>query len=333
MFSFDFLQPEYIILLLLIPAAGLFFIWRNLARSAAIRRIGDSDLVAILMAQVSPARRRIKQLLFLLTLTALVIALARPAQGIEVISIPTQGNAIVFVIDVSRSMDAQDMLPSRLERVKFDLLDMLDTLEGDDIGMVLFAGRATPYMPLTYDQTAARIFIQQITTDAITQQGTAIADALQQAVILFDDRTGAKPIVVLMSDGENHEGNALATAQDLAQSGVTLHVIGYGTEAGGLIPIYDTAGNLIEYKTLPGGGLIETKRQTDLLESLTIATGGSYANSEDISPVINALTDRTGSISEQLVTRPVERFGIFLLLAWLTLSLDILMPASRQESL
>ncbi|MGB1287724.1 MAG: vWA domain-containing protein, partial [Aggregatilineales bacterium] len=285
-----FTNPDGFILFVLIPIFGVFFVLRNLARAGALRRIGDTELVEQLLMQVSVTRRRLKIVLWLLVICLMILALARPIWGIETEVVETENAAVIFAVDISRSMDAEDVAPSRLARARFDILTLLDSLEGNDIGIVLFAGQAFPYMPLTYDLNAARIFVNAIDTSAISLQGTATGDALLRASAMFDERTGAKPVIVLLSDGENHEDDALLVARNLADEGVVIHTMVYGTAEGGIIPVYDETGNLVEYKSDAGGNLILTRPDESLLRNIAAATGGIFVGDSSFEALLETIT-------------------------------------------
>jgi Ca-activated chloride channel homolog len=330
----NFANTNALLLLLLVPLMALFLWARAAARRAALRRIGEPDLIAMLLAQVSPARRRWKAAMWLAALAGVIVALARPTWGIETERIETQGVAVIVALDVSRSMNARDVSPSRLERAKLDLRDLLAELEGNEVGIILFAGEAYLYMPLTYDMDAALVFLDDISTGAITQQGTALEKAIQRSVPAFDPRTGADNFLIIMSDGEDHEGRVIAAAQDAHDQGVTVHTIGYGTEQGEIIPEYDDAGNVIDYKVDETGTLVETRLNADILSRIAEATDGTYAaGSAQFPSILNDINQaQAGTLGEQVVTRPTERFGLFVLLALLALSVDMLLPETRREA-
>lgn len=333
----DFVQPLFLVLLVSVPLMGLFLLLRGRARAAALNRIGDAELVRALLSQVSFSRRRWKALLWLLSLTALILALARPAWGIELQKIEKVGVAVMVVLDVSRSMDAQDILPSRLERAKLDLRDLFTGLAGNDAGMILFAGQAIKYMPLTYDMDAAQIFLNGASTAAISVQGTAIAEALQLALDSFDERISGQPVIILVSDGENHEGNALDVARAAAEQGIAIHTLGYGTPEGAVIPVYDAAGNLVDYKTDAAGNLVETRLDSEILQQIADVTGGIYQSFDGSGAAIQRILSvigaaQTGPLEDEFIARAVERFGIFAALALLALSLEMLLPEARREA-
>lgn len=330
----DFTNTTALLLLLLLPLLALFLIARAGARRATLRRLGDAELVQMLLAQVSPARRRWKAILWLLTLAALIVGLARPTWGVETERVETQGVAVIVALDVSRSMDAQDVSPSRLERAKLDIRDLLDALEGNNVGMVLFAGAAYLYLPLTFDMDAALIFLEDVSTNAISQQGTALERAIDRAVAAFDLRTPADRFIVLLSDGEDHEGNVLRAANAAADTGVIIHTAGYGSERGEIIPVYDGDGNLIDYKVDEAGVLVETRRDDEMLQQIAEATGGVHAASNAEFPAILESINRAqaGTLGNQVLTRPIERFGWFVVLALIALTLEMLLPETRQEA-
>ena len=177
-----FVNDEVLILLVLLPALGLFLAWGETQRRKAAARIGPPDLVALLGDAPRQSRRASKALLWLLTVAALIIALARPVWGTEVDPVETVGVSVMLVLDVSRSMDVQDIAPSRLERARLDALDLLRRLEGNEFGLILFAGTAFVQFPLTTDARSAAGFVNGASSDSISQQGTNIEAALRLAV-------------------------------------------------------------------------------------------------------------------------------------------------------
>ncbi|MCU0511885.1 MAG: VWA domain-containing protein [Anaerolineae bacterium] len=329
------LQPLALLLLLLVPLLALFLLARDRARAAALRRIGDAELVAALLSQVSPNRRRVKSLLWLLTLVCLILALARPAWGVELQRVEKSGVAVMVVLDVSRSMDAQDIVPSRLERAIIDLRDLFSGLAGNDAGIILFAGVPVAYMPMTYDMDAAQIFLDAVSTGAINAQGTAIADALTLALDSLETGTDAQPIILLVSDGENHEGSTLEVARRAAAAGVVIHTLGYGTATGAVIPVYDAAGSLVDYKTDSAGNLVETRLDAEVLQRIADITGGLYQPFEGSGAAVQQVLAAVGAVpggalADEFITRTVERSGLLVLLALLALALEMLLPETRR---
>jgi Ca-activated chloride channel family protein len=333
----SFVNPFFLILLLLVPLMALFTFVRSRIRAAAVRRIGDAELVQRLLAQISPQRRLIKAICWLTALCALIIALARPLWGVDLQRVEKTGIAIMVVLDVSRSMDALDSVPSRLERAKLDLRDLLPALKGNDVGVVLFAAEPILYLPLTYDLNSAELFISSITTNAITAQGTAIADALTLAQAHFAERTAAQRVMILVSDGENHEGDALGLARELGQAGIIIHTVGYGTPAGAAVPVYDELGTLITYKTDAQDQLVNSALNADLLRGIADVGNGTFALADGVNnPLIPLIGEidalEAGLLGDEFQARPIERLSWFILFALIALTIEILLPETRREN-
>jgi Ca-activated chloride channel family protein len=330
----EFLYPVALILLFILIPIALFVLWRERRRNERFGLLGDIAL----LVPVSSARltqRWIKLALWLLTAAALIFALARPVWGEELIQLETQGVSIMIVLDVSKSMNAQDVIPSRLERAKLDLQDLIDGLAGNEIGLILFAGEAFVRFPLTTDMTSAVTFLRSATSDALSRQGTNMGAALQRALESFNDEVSTERIIVLASDGENHEGDPLAIAEIAARQNVTIHTLGYGTSSGDLIPLYDANGVLTGYQTDQVGDSVVSHLDETTLELIAERTGGMYqAASADNTTITNLITTITRiqgtSFGNRIDTRPVERFTWFVGLAILALSVEMLLPEVRK---
>lgn len=327
-----FEQSLLLFLLILIPIFFGFFIWRGMVRSAALRRIGDAELVQSLLAQVSPFRRRLKSFLWILALTALILALARPVWGIEEDIVQTEGIQIIVAMDVSRSMDVSDVSPSRLSRARLDTLDLFRRLEGNDVGIVVFAQEAYTYMPLTYDIDAAEVFLKGISTEMMSLQGTNIPAAIEIALGSFERRSSAQKVIIIVSDGESHEGNPISAAQIAAEQDIIIYTIGYGSPEGATIPIYNADGQLVDYETYDDGSLALSVLDVETLQRIAETANGFYmSGASDMTPLANdILSLQSGVIGERIITRPIERFSIFVTFALLALSLEILLPETRK---
>ena len=323
-----------LLLLIILPFFVLFFWWRDRARAATIQRIGNPELVKMLVNRVSPAHRLLKKTLWILAIVALIIGMARPVWGVAIEPIEFKGIQIALVIDVSRSMDAQDVVPSRLGRALLDMRSLVEALAGNDLSIVLFAGETVLYLPMTYDNNTVDDFLNSVSTNSIGTQGTALESALNEAIASFDFRTGAQPVIILASDGEDHFGDALQAAITAAEQGVIIHVLGYGTEEGSVIPVYDAAGELVDFKTDSAGVLVETRIDEPILSSLADATGGIYQRVGETGAEISTITDsiatlEQGVLGDAVTVQQVERFGMFVLLALSLLSAEIILPDKR----
>lgn len=326
--------PFALLSLLLIPVGIIFLMWRNQVRQSALRKVGNDELVQQLVAQVNMTRRRIKSVLWLCTLAALAIAIAHPVWGVNAEIVDVEGRAIIFVIDVSRSMDAQDIAPSRIERAKIDITRIIEEFQGNDVGFVAFASEAFVYMPFTYDDHSIQTFLAGLSTRATSNQGTDIYPAIDLAVGIMSNYSVAEKHIIVMSDGENHEPGDTEGIQRALDEGILIHTIGYGTLEGGQIPLYGTDGSITGYQTNEGNAIVVTKLESTILEDIALQTGGNYFTTDDIDFVSRALSSSNpDNLAQRTITSPVERFGIFLLLALITLSIDIFLPEAGRITL
>ncbi len=334
-----FLNPLVLALLGLLPVCVLFFIWRNWIRSAALRRIGDETLVKALLSRVSPARRRIKSGLWLLTLAALVLALARPVSGVKTVTIRGEGVPLIIALDISRSMQVADIASDRLQRAKLDVRTLLENLPPRvNVGLVLFARDAFQYMPLTYDSNVADVFLAGASPQAATLQGTNLTDAINEALLMLDavETDTSARFLWLLSDGENHEGDPLTAAQRATEQNLTIFTTGYGTADGAQVPVYDADGNLLEYKTYGDGTLVISRLDDAILRRIATQTGGTYTQASssgaDFQPLLERLeAAQSGTLDAQTISQPIERFHWLIGLALLALSLNMILPETRSK--
>jgi Ca-activated chloride channel family protein len=289
-----------------------------------------------LLSGVSPRRRLVRFILWQTTLVALVVALARPVWGVAEEIVEAQGIALIVVLDTSTSMDAQDVLPSRLERAKRAAQELFQGAEGNQLGLVLFAGSAFVQVPLTTDASAALTFLEAASTQSISRQGTALADALALAIETFDERIVSNGIVVVLSDGENHQGDPVAMAEIAAEAGLTIHAIGYGNpDDGEPIPIIRPQGTFTgEYKTDASDNLVLSRLDEATLQQVAEVTGGTYQRASDsgieVVNLLNIIRDLEGDLLERrLETRQIERFEIFVGLALLALTVNLALGYTR----
>ncbi|QPC81141.1 VWA domain-containing protein [Phototrophicus methaneseepsis] len=326
----QFLSPLNLLFLAILPIVIVFMLWRDQVRRRVLKRLGNDELVQQLVAQTHPIRRRIQTILWFIAVMAIIFAAAQPAWGITTEIVQSSGVQVVFALDVSRSMDAQDMVPSRLERAVLDIQSIITEIEGNDIAIVLFAQDAVTYIPLTFDIDVIDTFLEQVNTQALTNQGTDIVAAINRAMLSFDMRTETERVLILMTDGENHQGNAHDAIQPLIEEGIHFYAVGYGTDEGGLIPIYNATGALVDYKTDSSGTLVETRLNSTLLQDMAELTDGSYlqpatgADVTELASVIQSLTP--GELGPQILTRPADQSILFVLIAFIALSLEIVLP-------
>jgi Ca-activated chloride channel family protein len=327
-----FLNVGVLTLLALVPVFAGFFVWRQRIYRHAFQRLGDLDLIRRLVAVGFRRRYFWWNGLWLCALIALVIALARPVWGVNTDVIEVQGVSVVVVLDVSNSMLAQDLAPSRLQRARLALHDLFDGLRGNEVALVLFAGSAFAQFPLTNDIDTAMTFLNAVDTGVITQQGTVIEDALRIALGLFDMQRPAARFIVLATDGENHEGDVERVIGEAVERGVIIHTLGFGDAEGAPVPVLNESGEVVTYKADAAGQLVLSRLDETTLQKIAWETGGLYhqasANGAEITNLIHIINQaEAGLLDNRIEARSIERFGIFVLIAIIALTLEIMLPA------
>lgn len=326
-----FTTPAALALLIVVPLLATLLIWRIRLRQQLWATLAIPSRHAFLFPGVRTRRRFIKLGIWLAALTLLIIAIARPTWGSDLNIIETQGASIVFLLDVSNSMAAQDLIPNRLERAKLTIRDLFTELQGNEVGLVLFAGTAVVQLPLTTDTLSAVNFLNSVSTNAITQQGTDLESAVDMGRKLFDENSPSARMMVILTDGENHEGDTDRAVQAAIEDNIIIHAVGYGDPDGAPIPEFDASGNLIDYKTDAENNVILSRLDEATLEQIASSTGGIYqratASGVEAVNLVNRIREADLSRLEvRQQQRGVERFGIFVLLALLLLTIEILIP-------
>lgn len=267
---FRFAHTEYFYLLLLIPLMVVLFEYCLAQRKRRLARVGTSTAIARLAPEASVKRARWKFWLLVLAVVAIVLALARPQFGSKLKEVEREGVEIMVAIDVSNSMLANDFEPSRLERTKYAVGRVIEGLSEDKIGIIVFAGDAYVQLPITADYLTAKNFVQQISPSQVTKQGTAIGTAIDMAIGSFSSQSGSSRVLVLVTDGENHEDDALVAAERAAQQGITIYTIGIGTPEGAPIRIGD------DFIRDSEGEIVVSKLDEEGLQKIALTTGGAY---------------------------------------------------------
>jgi tetratricopeptide (TPR) repeat protein len=270
---FHFQHPGYLLALAALPVLGILYLWLLQWKKKAIQKIGDKHLVEQLITGYSPWRFFIKFLLVCIAYAAGIVALANPRLPGGRTEEKRNGIDVMIALDVSRSMLAQDIQPSRLERAKQCVSRLIDKLPGGDrTGLVLFAGRAYLQMPLTGDNAAAKMFLSSASPDAVPVQGTVISDALQLCHAAFNSTEKKYKAVVLISDGEDHDEGALKMAKAMADEGIVIHAIGAGSANGAVITDVGTG----DVKKDAQGNTVLTKLNEAVLKSIAVTGNGTY---------------------------------------------------------
>lgn len=323
--------------LLLVPALAVF-LWLSLrSRRRALERFADLDLVSRLTGTVDHRARSWKTVLVVLAVGASVIALARPQFGTRIETVRREGMDIVVALDLSESMLAEDIAPNRLERSKLEIQRLIARLDGDRIGLVAFAGQAFVQSPLTSDYGAARLFLNAMDTDLVPLQGTDVGAALEQALDSFRDESLEHRVVVLVTDGEDHEGQIDEMVARAAESGVRIYTVGVGSTEGVPIPEFDAQGVRQGFKRDDEGTVVTTRLEESTLRRIAEATGARLFRSTPEASELTALVDELEAlggreIDSREITQFEEQFQIFLGLAIALLFVEGLISDRRRDA-
>ncbi len=337
MFRFEY---EYVLYaLIVIPVLIGLYIYLQYHRKKKIELYGDSELTRRLSAEDAPAMHHIKFSLFLLGLVCLIFAMANPQVGSSLEKGTRKGVDIMICMDISNSMLAEDIQPNRLEASKMALSRFIDKLQGDRIGLVVFAGRAFVQLPITSDYAAAKMFINIVKPSLISEQGTNIADALDLATVSMLPEDGkiqqkqlsdlTSKVILVVSDGEDHFPESIEMAQEIHKLGITIHTIGIGNTLGEPIPLRDKYGNPT-YKKDRDGNTVMTRLNEEVLQDIARAGGGTYVHAsnanmgfETILNKINAMNKT--DIQEVTFTRYDSKFQIPLILSFIFFLIEVLL--------
>lgn len=319
MFKFEhtiFFYGFFLLPLFLLLALDYF---RSLKKRRKI--LGDQHLIARLLPYSSKSRRIWKLLLFLLGFSALVLGLCNLQTGSKLKEVKRQGSDLIVCLDVSNSMLAQDLLPDRLTRAKQALEKMIDQLDGDRLGLIVFAGEAYVQLPITTDYQSAKLFLSSINPGIVPVQGTRIEDAISKGIESFGSDEGKNRAIVLITDGEDHEPAAINAAEEAAKKGIQINCIGIGSEAGVPIPIVEN-GIMKGYRKEKSGQPIITKLNSDLLKSIASIGNGVYVKASQSDVGLDEVLEKISELDQKqleskMYTDFEDQFQWFLILALL----------------
>lgn len=319
---------EFLYLLFGIPIFILLFTTGRHMRKVALKRLGDMRILNRLMPEVSRDKVILKFILINLAYTFLVIAIANPQTGSKLEKIQRKGIDLVVALDISNSMLARDIKPDRLSRARQALFKLIDRLQGDRIGIVIFAGKAYTQLPITTDYAAAKMFVTTLAPDDIPSQGTAIGDAIELGTTSFDDNEHSKAIIII-TDGENHEGNAIEAARAAAENGIRVYTIGMGLPDGSPIPVINSYGQQTGFKKDRGGNTVITRLNEIMLQQIASAGNGDYVRANNTQAGLNKIFEKINALEKsEIETRTFtdyeDQFQYFLGLALLLVFLEFL---------
>lgn len=268
-------EPTYFIYLLLIPALLVVFLLVFWWKKRMQKQFADTDLFKKLSPEKSSFKSILKMLAFLIGLAFLIVSLTNPKMGTKLETVKRQGVDIVFALDVSKSMLAEDIAPNRLEKSKQIITKIIDKLGSDRIGIIIYAGNAYPLLPITTDHGAAKMFLQSASPNMVSSQGTAINEAIKLATSYYNNDEQTNRFLFIISDGEDHQDDASSAIAQATKDGIKTYTIGIGTEKGGPIPLKDR-GVLQGYKKDSKGEVVITKINKSTLKEIADNGNGKY---------------------------------------------------------
>jgi Ca-activated chloride channel homolog len=333
---FRFANPEYLYLFLLIPVLILLWILNEVRRTRTIKRLGNTELVLKLIPDMSKIRPALKFVFQIVAFSMAIIVLARPQFGSKIEEVRRQGVEVILALDVSNSMLAQDIQPSRLERAKQAIARLVDNLDNDKIGLIVFAGDAYTQIPITTDYISAKMFLSTIGPEMLPKQGTAIGSAIDLAMRSFTPATNRSKALVIITDGENHEDDPVAKAKEAASAGIIIHTIGIGSTEG--VPIALSSSGSKDYLKDADGNTVITKLDEDILKEIAVAGNGRYVRANNSNIGLDEVYNEIKKLKKQelegkMFTEYNDQFQIFAGAALLLLLIDFMIMERKNRKL
>lgn len=323
-----FAQYRFLLLLLLIPVILVAHAVRLRMRRARVERLGDDALVKELMPSWSKSKGWVRIVLFCLAFFCFVLGLARPQMGVKLKEHEAKGAEIMICLDVSNSMLARDYSPNRLDRAKLAISRLVDRLQDDRIGLIVFAGTSFVQLPITTDYVSAKMFLNSVNTESVPVQGTAIGDAVLTAVKSFSAQSEKSRAIIVITDGENHEDDAVDAARQIADTGIKIYTIGVGSQRGQPIP---KDGDLMKDND---GNIVVTRLDEDTLKEIAAAGNGAYVHAGNEEFGLNPIVDDIRNLEDETFNSVVfeeydEQFMYFFGGALLLLVIEMLIGERR----
>lgn len=317
-----FANPEYLYLLILVPIVLAIYLYSNFLKRKQLKEFGDPALLAHLMPDVSSIRIGIKFWLSLAALTLLVVVLARPQFGSKKETITRQGIETVIALDISNSMIAEDIAPNRLEKSKKIISQLIETFKDDKIGLIVFAGDAFVQLPITNDFISAKMFLDAISPSLISRQGTDIGSAIDLATRSFSPNDSIGRAVIIITDGENHEGGAEEAAKKASERGMAVYMLGVGSVDGAPIPIPGTN----DFRKDKEGNVVVTKLNEKMGRTIAAAGNGAYIRVDNTNNAQRLLQKEMDKLAKADVTTEIytEYNEQFEFVAWVVFILLVI---------
>lgn len=331
-----FAQIEYIyitlgLVLILLAFYHLISRWKKSAK----QKLGNITLINQLSLSFSPGKARWKKILIVLVVVFLGLSLARPQMGKKEIMVKRKGVDIVICLDLSSSMLSEDFKPNRLEQAKMEITNLISRMQGDRVGIVVFAGEAYVQCPLTVDLSAALMFLDAANVNSVSEQGTAIGDAINKGVELFDSKEKKYKVMVILTDGEDQGSEPIEAAKKAKEEGVVIYTVGIGSTGGEPIPLKDANGNKIGYKKDQSGNMVLSRMNPEILQEISSVTKGKYFSASGGQIEMERIYDEISNMDKKelggkLLTLYQDRYQYFLILSLLFLTIESFISERRR---
>ncbi len=290
-------EKWYLYFLIVIPILAMLFLYMQFWKRKKQREFGDLELIKKLSPEKSTFKPTLKLVVVLLGLTCLIIGLVNPKIGTKMETVKREGIDIIFAVDVSKSMLAEDVAPSRLEKSKQLVSQIINTLGSDRIGIIAYSGSAFPVLPITTDYSVAKMFLQTMNPGMISAQGTSIDQAINLATTWIDKKDKTNKLLIIITDGEDHSDSAAEAAEEAKKAGLKIVTVGVGTEKGGTIPLKRN-GVVESFQRDQNGEVVITKRNAEVLKAIAKSSGGGYVDGNSTKAVLDYVKNALDNIQK-----------------------------------
>ena len=331
-------HPEMFYLFIPLTFVLIWYAYQGKKIRVGLETLGTASIKKFLFNRVKYSRIRLRSRLIILGIIFILLASVGPQIGMKLTELTREGVDIFILLDTSTSMNAMDVKPSRIEKAKYELGRLLNKLEGDRAGLIAFAGSAHLHCPLTEDYSASRLFLNMMDTDLITTQGTDLAAAIQLALDHVETDDEKFKVFVLVSDGEDHQGEAITLAKQAQKLGIIIHTMGVGTSAGGPIPIFDNSGNRVEFKKNRIGQVVTSTLNETTLDEIARITGGIYIRVENqvnaIAPLLKEIDKmEKKELKSHVFSQYEDRYQVFLIIGLILFLAEFLIPTRTKREM
>ena len=331
-------HPEMFYLFIPLTLVLIWYAFQGRKLRLGLEALGTSSVKKFLLNRVKHSSIRLRSRLIILGIIFILLASVGPQIGMKLTELTRQGVDIFILLDTSTSMNAVDVKPSRMEKAKYELGRLLNNLQGDRAGLIAFAGSAHLHCPLTEDYSASRLFLNMMDTGLITTQGTDLAAAIQLALDHVEKDDEKFKVFVLVSDGEDHQGEAISLAEQARDLGIIIHTLGVGTPVGGPIPTYDDKENRIGFKKNRSGQVITSTLNESTLDEIARITGGIYIRVENqvnaITPLLKEIDQmEKRELKSHVFSQYEDRYQVFLIIGLLLFLAEFVIPTRTKNEM